>query len=338
MLYSDNEQNFIKVGEQYPLLLELVNTFDLLGEKGQPMPDLNFRNEPKFSLFWRQGDNTKTTFPRKDIGLDELVKIIKSDWLKDLPKKERPYITPYGTFTERNNDSILSFNSDLVALDYDKLKSDELNYLCMFWELQPNTILSLISPSGNGLKVLVRAKHSFEPKSLYMGLKSNIECFSVKGVNPDPMQFVLSQPMFIPYADAPYFNPYAICADYGFKEVPKEQKHEPKELRPIPTEGMDRVNRYFINRVNMLLRSLEERPLEAGTHQFLFSVLKRLFPYINQQTAISEIELTQRLEKIIELRYGDSSQIGSLHRSIERARYPEQSLIDLVNMTAKIKI
>jgi hypothetical protein len=157
-------------------------------------------------------------------------------------------------------------------------------------------------------------------------------------MNPDPMQFVLSQPMFLPSSPEPYYNPYAVCVDYSFKDAPEEQKHEPAVITPIPTEGMDRVNRFYLNRVNMLLQSLEERPLESGTHQYLYSVLKRLYPYINQQTAISETELTQRLERIIEARYRDRSQIPALHRSIERARYPEQSLIDLVNQTAKVKI
>lgn len=337
MLRSSNEKNFIRLGEQNPLLIELVSMFDLTNEKGQQLPDITFRNEPLFSLFWREGDNTKTTLPRKEIGLDELVKIIKSPWLKSLPKIERPYITPYGTFSERNNSSLIRFNQDLVALDYDKLKPEELNYLSMFWELQPNTVLSLISPSGNGLKVLLRAKHTFTPETLYNGLKTNYEHFVISGNKPDLMQFVLSQPMFLPYAENPYFNPYAICIDYGFTE-PQEEVVQRVEITPIPTDGMERVNAYFANRVNLLLKSLEDRPTEAGTHQYLYSVLKRIFPYINQQTALSEQEIVQRLEQIIEARYGDRSQVGSLHRSIERARYPEQSLVDLINQTAKVKI
>ena len=271
------------------------------------------------------------------IGLNELVKIISSTWLKSLPKIERPYITPYGTFDHRNNSGLNRFNSNIVALDYDKLTPDELNYLSMFWELQPNTVLSLISPSGNGLKVLVRAKHTFTPETLYNGLKTNIECFKVSNITPDPMQFVLSQPMFIPYSEKPYYNPYAICVDYEFQE-PQTEEHQEVIIQPIPTDGMERVNTYFVNRVNMLIDSLEQRPLEAGTHQYLYSVLKRIYPYINQQTAISENEITSRLEKIIKKRYGGTDQVKALHRSIERARYPELSLIDLINSTAKVKI
>jgi hypothetical protein len=337
MLRSSNDKNFIRLGERSPILLDLVDMFDLTNKKGQTLPDIRFRNELQFSLFWRKGDNTKTTIPRKVIGLEELVNIIKSPWLKSLPKIERPYITPYGTFNERNNASLITFNSDLVALDYDKLNPEELNYLSMFWELQPNAILSLISPSGNGLKVLVRAKHGFTPETLYNGLKSNSEYFVVSGIKPDLMQFVLSQPMFIPYSENPYFNPYAICTDYGFTEPEIEEPQE-FHLVPIPTDGMERVNSYFVNRVNMILKSLEERPKEQGTHQYLYSVLKRIFPYINQQTAISEQEIVQRLESIILSKYGDRSQIGALHRSIERARHPEQSLVELINQTAKVKI
>jgi len=337
MLRNDNEKNFIRLGEQFPHLLDLVNTFDLTNENGNQLPDLAFKDTVKFSLFWREGDNTKTTIPRKEIGLDELLKIIQSPWLKSLSKIERPYITPYGTFSERNNNSIVSFNSNLVALDYDKLTPSELDYLSMYWELQPNTVLCLISPSGNGLKVLVRAKHGFTPESLYMGLKTNKSHFEVSGIKPDLMQFVLSQPMFIPYSENPYFNPFAICKDYRFKDIEIE-KIEVAEIKPIPTDGMERVNRFFVNRVNILLDGLKQRPAEAGTHQYLYSVLKRIFPYINQQTALSESEITQQLESIVINKYGDRSQVSALYRSIERARYPELSLIDLINQTAKVKI
>jgi hypothetical protein len=337
MVRNRNENNFIKLAEQSPELVELVQTFDLVNDNGNELPDFNFQDSLKFSLFWREGDNTKTTIPRKEIGLDELVNIIQSPWLKSLPKNERPYITPYGTFTERNNSSLKSFNKDLVALDYDKLSPKELRYLTLFYELQPNTVLSLISPSGNGLKVLLRAKHSFEPETLYNGLKSNSNHFQVSGIKPDLMQFVLSQPLFIPYSEKPYFNPYAICRDYGFKETQIEENIA-VEIKPIPTNGMDRVNKFFSNRVNMLLNSLRDRPIELGTHQYLYSVLKRLFPYINQQTAISEYELTQKLESIIVERYGDKSQISALHGSISKAKFPELSLIELMNETASVKL
>lgn len=340
MLQSKLDRDFIHLAKVNPLLLELVNVFDLVNERGDKLPELNATDNIKFSLFWTKGDNTKNTTPRKEISLEELVNIIKSPWLKSLPKKERPYITPYGTFSTRNNGGLKQMNGNLVALDYDKLTPEKLNYLQLYWECQTNTILCLVSPSGNGLKVLIRAKHTFTSETLYNGLKSNYEPFVISGVKPDLMQFVLSQPMFIPYAENPYYNPYAICKDYGFKE-PEQNYIEPLPFNKINTEdnsNLNRVNSFFSKRVEMYLSNLEARATDQGTHQYLFSILKRIYPYINQQTALTEHEITSRLESIIINKYGNTSEVKALHRSIERARYPEQSLVDLINQTAKILI
>ena len=340
MLQSKQDRDFIHLAKVNPLLLELVNVFDLVNERGDKLPELNATEDIKFSLFWMKGDNTKNITPRKEINLGELVNIIKSPWLKSLPKKERPYITPYGTFSNRNNSGLKQMNNNLMALDYDKLTPENLNYLQLFWECQTNTILCLVSPSGNGLKVLIRAKHTFTNETLYNGLKTNKEYFVVGGMEPDLMQFVLSQPMFIPYAENPHYNPYAICKDYGFKEI--EQTY----IEPLPFDrititndsNLNRINSYFVKRVEMYLSNLEARATDQGTHQYLFSILKRIFPYINQQTAITEHEITSRLESIIINKYGNTSEVKALHRSIERARYPEQSIVDLINQTAKILI
>lgn len=47
----------------------------------------------------------------------------------------------------------------------------------------------------------------------------------------------------------------------------------------------------------MLLKALQERPRGTGTHSYVYSILMRLYPYLNQQTAIQEHELTSQLEK-----------------------------------------
>jgi hypothetical protein len=65
----------------------------------------------------------------------------------------------------------------------------------------------------------------------------------------------------------------------------------------------------------------------------------RIYPYLNQQTAIQENELTQQLEQIILSRYqGDKSQVSVLHRSIAKAKEHQLNLVELINQTAKVKI
>ncbi len=150
------------------------------------------------------------------------------------------------------------------------------------------------------------------------------------------MQFVLSQPMFIPYSSEPYFNPYAKIKEYLFKVVQKE------EIKPLPQNftlaPSDRVNTYFKNRVEYLCKQLENYPRGNGTHGFLYSIVKRIYPYINQQTIYTEEEITQQLESILRNRCGNDSRKAELHRTIKAARYPEESLLDLMNETASIKL
>lgn len=325
-----------------PSINDLIKAFDLTDETGANIPDKRIQNEYTFSLFYNGKDNTKNVMPCKEIDLKELVHIIQSDYLKNLPKKERPYITPYGTFSKRNNDSLITFNKDIICLDYDKLNRNQIRYMNDYYSNEPYTLLSLISPSGNGLKVLIKAEHGFKPEALYNGLKANKELFSIARSEADTMQFVLSQPMFIPYSEKPYFNPSAEPMNVEFKEPKKVHPSEPIKLDSIKvesTKNTSRVNRFFTNRVNMLLESLQQRPLESGTHNFLWSVLMRIYPYLNQQTAIQENELTQQLEQIILSRYeGDKSQVSALHRSIAKAKEHQLNLVELINQTAKVKI
>ena len=328
-----------------PHINELINAFDLSTERNQVIPNTRQADRNIFSLFYNGKDNTKNTMPRKDIDIEELVRIIKSDYLKNLPKKERPYITPYGTFYKRKNNACTRFNKDIICLDYDKLTEGELDFIQDHWVHHKSTILCLKSPSGNGVKVLVKAEHGFNQSELYNGLKANADLFRLAFKEADPMQFVLSQPMFIPYCKNPYFNPSAEPMKVEFQPLLKQKSAEAnyekvsRNLQTLSRNNASRVNRFFTNRVNMLLESLQNRPLESGTHNFLWSVLMRIYPYLNQQTAVQEHELTSRLEQIILSRYnGDKSQVSALHRSIAKAKEHQYNLIELINQTAKVKI
>jgi len=335
-----NELN--RLIDKNPCIQDLVNTFDLVQDNFDIIPDNRIKNECTFSLFYNGTDNTKNTIPRKEIDLYELVHIIKSDYLKNLPKKERPYITPYGTFSKRNAKGLVSFNKDIICLDYDKLDSGEIRYINNFWKGKKCTLLSVVSPSGNGLKVLIKAEHGFDSEGLYEGLKANANLFRKLKKDVDLMQFVICQPMFIPYSEEPYFNPHAEPMNVDFKQPKKAHSDEPIRIDAIKvqtTRNISRVNAYFSNRANMLLDSLRTRPRGSGTHTYLYSILMRLYPYLNQQTAIQEHELTSQLERIILQRYnGDKSKVHALHRSIAKAKEHQYNLIELINQTAKVKI
>ena len=127
-----------------------------------------------------------------------------------------------------------------------------------------------------------------------------------------------------------------------FKQPKKVHPSEPirvDQAKVKATKNTSRVNAFFNNRVNMLLDSLRIRPRGSGTHSYLYSILMRLYPYLNQQTAITEHELTSRLEQIILERYnGNKSKVNALHRSIAKVKEHQLSLVELINKTSKIKI
>ena len=328
--------------DKNPAIQDLINAFDLVQDNFDIIPDNRIKNDYTFSLFYNGTDNTKNTIPRKEIDLNELVHIIKSDYLKNLPKKERPYITPYGTFSKRNAKGIINFNRDIICLDYDKLDSGEIRYINNFWKGKKCTLLSVVSPSGNGLKVLLKAEHGFDSEGLYEGLKANANLFRKLKKDVDLMQFVICQPMFIPYSEEPYFNPHAEPMKVKFKQPKMAHPSEPIQVDQVKvkaTKNISRLNAFFSNRVNMLLDSLKTRPRGSGTHTYLYSILMRLYPYLGQQTAIQEHELTSRLEQIILDRYnGDKSKVNALHRSIEKVKEHQLSLVELINKTSIIKI
>jgi len=77
--------------------------------------------------------------PDKQINLIELIAILSNPAIRKLSaalrackdpaaraklKAKLPYITPYGSFSYRNNKSILSYNSSILAIDIDDIPED----------------------------------------------------------------------------------------------------------------------------------------------------------------------------------------------------------------------
>lgn len=105
--------------------------------------------------------------------LSDIVKIIKSDVLKseienlrlnlkeglidkaDSIKKALPSFTPSGTFNTSRKASLIQTYSGYLVLDIDKLSLEQLNYTRETAVSDPYTFIAFISPSGNGLKIIV---------------------------------------------------------------------------------------------------------------------------------------------------------------------------------------
>lgn len=130
----------------------------------------------RFNIYKGPIRNTK---PEKVMTLYDAMELIKSDRYKedilrlraaDNPSTRKtlknclPYFTFSGVFTKRSNDA-LKEHSGLMVLDFDDMEADRLaefksqvctiEWVCAAW----------ISPSGNGLKVLVKILHDFHAET-----------------------------------------------------------------------------------------------------------------------------------------------------------------------------
>ena len=64
-MLSKEELDFIKLAEKNKDVFYAVQKLDLVSSKWEQLPDITALTDIKFSLFWREGDNTKNTTPRK---------------------------------------------------------------------------------------------------------------------------------------------------------------------------------------------------------------------------------------------------------------------------------
>ena len=181
----------------------------------------------QFSIFYGGANNTKPE--PKPVDLASVIKLIKHDSkieklveqirlakqqdpLKGAKLKTKlPYITPYGVFTERKNEAIQSYNY-ITAIDIDKKDNpltdmgEVFKGLCSI----PSCILAFKSPSGNGVKALVKVPdNAYNQVDHYEVYKQVIQPYIEKqcGCKIDQRQGVLSQPLFLTHDKNLYYNP-----------------------------------------------------------------------------------------------------------------------------------
>lgn len=214
-------------------------------------------NNLRFSLFYDKEKGIFETTPHKQITFNELVDIYQSDWLRirtnylleaatdeerQERKKELPFITPYGTFTQRNNNSIEHYNSKLIALDIDGVSDAAAKAICFHLGKLPCTLLSTISPRQKGVKALILIADEIELNKHFDTLKHNRNLIATSlGITAwveslDIAQFVLCQPFFL--NSAPLFfhndNPTALNIKLQEYTPPQiEQKEFTRNVSPL---------------------------------------------------------------------------------------------------------
>ena len=120
-----------------------------------------------------------------------------------------------GIFTRKNNNGCVSLSS-LVCIDLDHQTEQDLDHIrnnIIWW---PFVLAYFRSPSGNGLKVIVRTDNYSIAD--YGNCYRQVEQLFTDafGIKPDKLCEDLSHPCFISYDPDMYYNPYAVPWNYVY--------------------------------------------------------------------------------------------------------------------------
>jgi hypothetical protein len=142
--------------------------------------------------------------------------------LRNALKTQLPSILFAGEFSERNSKSLIK-HSGLMVVDFDKYENDDV----MFEHLKllkenPHFLLLFISPSGNGIKGVVKttvANKETHPKIFKAFQKEfDFDYFDISNCNVDRVCFESYDPNIYVNWDAKTFEPKIIDEGFEVKE------------------------------------------------------------------------------------------------------------------------
>ena len=176
----------------------------------------------------------------------------------DVQKKQLPAVAFSGTFSKRNSNS-LRVHSNLLTLDFDKLKdADKFKS-----ELNENPLIfcSFISPSGKGVKALVKCTMTHSHKEHMEALLKEFPAADVSGKNVDRLCFVSYDPGLHINEDCDVFTKY----------VDFEAKISKATVKKPITNHND-----IFDYLKVWLSSKNEDYYEGGRNNFLYKFAQAL--------------------------------------------------------------
>ena len=213
--------------------------------------------EWEFSLFYNTSKGLSNCFPIHTISLQRLFDVYQSPYLQEKSielstatdeekvkiKSQLPFITYSGTYSYRNNESILHYNGNLLPLDIDKLptKQDAID-LQFHLSLQQGCVISCVSPRGFGVKAFFYLGCEIELQNHYHTLKENVSLIAQElqieewEKYIDTAQFVQCQPYFIGWSKYSFFNLQAIPTEWKIEAVKK------KEIKVTPPKRLKHIS------------------------------------------------------------------------------------------------
>lgn len=120
-------------------------------------------------------------------------------------KTKLPSICFSGVFDGARSDNGIKQHSGLVILDFDKMSDADLHSLIETFKSKEYTVSAFISPSGNGLKVLVRIADGSKHRQHYRALMRDYPTLDEKNINESRVCFESYDPnIYINYDAKPY--------------------------------------------------------------------------------------------------------------------------------------
>jgi len=279
----------------------------------------------KFSLFYSEKGIRNTT-PAATVDLKKLFSILESSRLKELTESIReatdeetrnqlklmlPYITPHGVFSKRNNEGLVHYNKNLLALDFDKLELEEVRKVKESLRRAGCCYYIGTSSRGRGVKALIHIPNEFTPGNHYLSAKHNVEKIlrlcNVQEYQVDLAQFVLCQPFFLSHdTEAIYnFEPTHIGGVQPLREYIPEHKIYSglTPVKDITPEAKTRIEAIIKGYYNSLVDGYMSTT--EGNRHLSIAKCKSFAAYVRQYTPQLEQEYKEGLKKVIVLMYGN---------------------------------
>lgn len=153
-------------------------------------------------------------------------------------KKSLPAFTPSGKFVGGRKMEFLEAYSNFIILDIDKLSQNDLQNAKHKANQSEYTYASFISPSGNGLKILVKVNTTKEDhKETFLAIQKHYETLLNHEIDKSGKD--ITRLCFYSFDDNLYQNEAAIV----FASETKQSSHtEPVEVPQLPTETATATN------------------------------------------------------------------------------------------------
>ena len=257
----------------------------------------------KCSLFYDKSKGIYTTVPCEEIDFHRLIEIYQSSLVKEITekirvateqekkelKKQLPFITPYGIFKPtRANINISHFNCNLLCLDIDGLKENQIELIKAILKPQQSTLLCAVSPRGKGIKALVLISDVIPLENCYNTLKLNLHHIAesiglTEFVNKiDLAQFKPTQPWFISFDEDLHFN-----KNYDFLKIKLIEYKEHIEVVEVDFNAIEQVK----STTNFL------EPINYRIEQYFFKTVEGLIKFFalcsdgNRHSNIIKVQL-----------------------------------------------